>query len=102
MAKKPSLEQLLLSLAEKHDSHYDDLDKRLDNIEKVMISQEINLQAHMKRSDNLEALVNNIKEKELEPLNKHVAAVEGIVKFIGVLSLIVGIVTGVASVFGLI
>jgi hypothetical protein len=102
MAKKPSLEQLLMNLANKHDAHYDDLDKRLDNIEKVMLAQEINLQTHMKRSDNLEALVGSIREKELEPLNKHVAAVEGIVKFIGVVSLFVGIATGIASLFGMI
>lgn len=102
MAKKPSLESLLINIAEKTEKHYDDLDKRLDNIEKVMIAQEINLKQHMQRSDHLESLISTIQKDDLLPLQKHVQTVEGVFKFLGILSLIVGIATGVASFFHLI
>lgn len=102
MAKSNTIESILLSLADKQQRQYEDLDKRLDNIEKVMIGHDISLKEHMKRSDHLEEIVEIIKDTELKPLQKHVSMVEGIVKFVGILSLIVGILTGIASLFGLI
>jgi hypothetical protein len=100
MAK--TLEELLEGLTDKVDEQHKDIDRRLDNIEKVMIVQELNLKVHMKRSDNLEDLVNAIQEKELKPLHKHVSQVEGVFKFLGLLALILTIATGISKLLGLI
>jgi tetrahydromethanopterin S-methyltransferase subunit G len=99
---KPNLESLIVSLSTKVDDQYSELDKRLDNIEKVMIAQEINLKEHMKRSDNLEEMVKIIKVEDLKPLEKHVTMVEGVFKFLGLMALLVGLASGIASLFGLI
>lgn len=100
MAKsKLNIEVLLTEISNKVDHQYIDLDRRLDNIEKVMIAQELNLQTHMKRSDNLEKLVQTMQEKELKPLHRHVAHVEGAFKLLGVVALIVGLISGVISLF---
>jgi len=90
-------------------THYEDNDKRLDNIEKVLIAQEINLETHMKRSDNTEqmlieqrAYIEDIREKELKPLHKHVNMIEGAFKFLGILGIVISIVGGGAKILGFI
>lgn len=54
----------------------DKLDDRLDTVDKTLVLQEANLREHMKRSDLL--------EKKLEPVEKHVNAVNTVFKMIGV------------------
>jgi len=94
--------QQIKDINTKIDKHSDDTDARLDNIEKVMIAQEINLQEHMKRSEHLEEMLNHVKDNELKPLTKHAAMVEGALKLVGVLGIIVGIAGTVAKIFGMI
>ena len=80
-------------------------DKRLDSIEKVLIAQEINLKEHMRRSDHLETIVDQIKiknEKELAPLKRHINMVEGAFKLLGILGILFGIVGGIVKAIGLI
>lgn len=100
--KKNKTESLLEQLTQKVDTQHKEIDLRLDNIEKVMIAQEINLKIHIKRSDQLEDLVNTIREQELKPLHRHVAQVEGVFKFIGIVSLLTGIIGGLAKLFAFI
>lgn len=76
--------------------------ERLDKIEKVLIVQEQNLQTHMKRSDNLEKIVQNIENKELRPIRKHISMVEGGLKLIGLLGVLASIVASVLKVIGII
>lgn len=92
--KKPNktVEDLLREQTNKLDIQHQELDKRLDNIEKVMIAQEINLKEHMRRTD--------ILEESIKPIQKHVTMVEGVFKFLGLLSLLIGIVSGVARILG--
>lgn len=89
---KTNIEKVIINLLEKMDRQHSDVDKRLDNIEKVMLAQEINLQTHMKRSDTLEALYKEMQEKDIKPLNKHKDRIDGGLKAIGIISLFLGIV----------
>lgn len=105
---KTKLEELVESLAKKADRNHEQMDSRLDNIEKVMITQdltlkqqEINLKEHMKRSDNLEALYSDLQQKQIDPLKKHVNQVEGGLKLLGLISLLLGIASGLAKIFGI-
>ena len=96
---KYTSEKILLSLTEILKTQHNTVDSRLDSIEKVLISQEMNLKEHMRRSDNLEALVNLIQEKDLKPLHKHVSQVEGVFKFLGLVALVLTIVSGIMKFF---
>lgn len=86
----------------KIDKHSIDSDKRLDKIEKVLVAQEVNLKEHMRRSDNLEKLINIINENEIKPLRKHVSMVEGALKLLGVLSILASLFGAVARYFNVI
>ena len=92
--------KIVNAVRDKQESNHQEIDKRLDTIEKVLIVQETNLQLHMKRSDNLEKLVEGIREKDIEPVKKHVNMVEGSLKLIGLIGLIVSILTGLFKLFG--
>lgn len=81
------------------DEMYNEVDERLDNIEKVLILQEENLKIHLKRSDNLETLIDRLKENDIKPISKHVAMVEGAAKLIGIAAVGVSIVSGIFSFF---
>jgi hypothetical protein len=102
MFKLNELFKLVRDLEKKVEHGYRDMDNRLDNIEKVMIVQERNLKEHMRRSDNLEVLVQNIEKKELRPLRRHVTLMEGALKFMGVLGVFVSVVGGIAKIIGII
>lgn len=65
-------------LIKRLEAKVDKLDERLDNMDKTLVLQEANLKEHMKRSDLL--------EKKLEPVEKHVHAVNTIFKLIGVVA----------------
>lgn len=98
---KYSLEELLIAHTNRIEKQYKELDLRLDMIDKILIKQELNLSIHMKRSDNLEVLVDNIKEKELKPIARHVSMIEGGFKLIGLVALVVGIIGGIIKIFGI-
>lgn len=92
-------------LAKRFEAHDKENDRRLDNIEKVLIAQEMNLQTHMKRSDHLEQIVETLKtkqDKDIKPIQRHIAMVEGAFKLLGVLGLLVSILGGLAKLLGLI
>lgn len=85
--------------------YYKDSDNRLDNIEKILVAQEINLKDHMRRSDHLEQIVeqNNKKtEDAIAPMKKHINMVEGVFKFLGISGIVVSMFGGIAKLFGLI
>lgn len=92
--KSKTVEDLLQDQTNKLDEQHQELDRRLDNIEKVMIAQEINLKEHIRRTDLL--------EEALKPIQKHVAMVEGVFKFLGLISLLLGIASGFGRIFGIV
>lgn len=104
-----SSDQKLDKIVEKIEEFAKDTDRRLDNLEKVAIANDLHLQEHMKRSDALEMLIKLEEEnrkKELEAIHKnqqktvrHVSMVEGAFKLLGVLSILIGIVVGLVKIF---
>lgn len=96
---KSKTDSLIINLSNKVDSQHIEVNTRLNSIEKVMTIQEVNLASHMKRSDHLEAIIDNLKEKDIGPLNVHKNRVEGALKLLGVISLLVGIIVGIVSLF---
>lgn len=102
MKTPKTIDAKIAALLDKTDRQHNDLDKRLDNIEKVLIAQEINLKEHMRRTDTLEFLVQTVREKEMQPLQKHVVMVEGVFKFLGLIALLLTIVSGIGKLFGIV
>lgn len=72
----------------------DKLDKVADDISQINITlakQEVSLATHIKRTELLEA--------KIEPIEKHVLMFNGVLKFIGVVALFVGIIEGLLRIF---
>lgn len=82
----------------KLEAKIDALDEHLGSIDITLVKQEASLSEHMKRSDSLEKMV-NLLQSELKPIEKHVHAVDGVLKFLGALSILVGIAAAVKSIF---
>lgn len=64
---------------EKLETKIDRLDERLDSVEKVLVLQEANLREHMRRNDNLEAMIMMFKadtDRDLAPVIEHVNKVK--------------------------
>lgn len=64
----------------------------------TLAEQHVTLQEHTRRSEALEKLLEMTRE-ELKPVQKHVALVQGALQFIGLIGVVVGIITGIASLF---
>lgn len=79
------------------ESKIDKLDDRLDSLDKTSVKQEQNLAEHMRRTELAEANIDSIRD-ELKPVQRHVAMLEGILKFIGLVGTLVAIAAGVVKV----
>lgn len=62
----------------------DQLDTRLDSVDKTLVRQEANLKEHMRRTELLEKHYEKLHDEiytELDPINAHVHQVKGVLKF---------------------
>lgn len=82
---------IVIKKLDKIEDKVDKLDGRLDSAEKVAVKQEANLAEHMRRTELL--------ENDLKPVKKHVAMVNGGLKLLGIISLIIGIIAGLMKIF---
>ena len=76
------LDRLIERLEERLDRielKIDKLDDRIDSADKTLVKQEENLKLHMRRSDNLEKLI-EIQQNRVVPLEKHVTNVRFLLK----------------------
>jgi hypothetical protein len=74
------------------DIRFDKLEEQLHTMDKTLVKQEENLKIHLYRTELAERNI-DLLSKALEPINKHVSHMEGALKFIGILSLVVGVVS---------
>jgi chromosome segregation ATPase len=85
------------SKLDKIDAKLDKIDERLGSIDVTLAKQEVNLKEHMRRTHLNEVSIAKIKD-DIVPINKHINMLEGVLKFFGVISLLVGIVAAVVKV----
>lgn len=72
----------------------DEVSDKLSDINSTLQRNTDSLELHMKRSDNLEVMVNHQElsfKAELEPIKKHVNMVKGALAFISVAATLLGI-----------
>lgn len=98
--KSNDVMQMLVSHLERIEGKVDKLDERLDSAEKVAIKQEANLEKHMLRSDLLEQSQGDLKEA-VKPILKIYTVAWGITKIVGAISLVVGTISGILKLVGL-
>lgn len=75
------------------ESKVDKLDDHLGSIDVTLAAQHESLKLHIKRTELL--------EMQLEPVKKHVATVNGAIKFIGVLAIFASIAEALMKFFEL-
>jgi hypothetical protein len=67
----------------------DDSHEHLASIDKTLIAQHISLEDHIRRTALLES--------KLEPVEKHIAMVNGALKLLSVIALLLGIIAGLKA-----
>lgn len=75
---------------------YGILDKISEDVSELKITsakQEENLKEHIRRTELAEENL-QILRQEIEPLKQHVATINGILKIIGIISVIIGSIAG--------
>lgn len=77
----------------------DRLDSRIDNVDKTLVKQEVSLSEHIRRTELAEEAIKILKSS-IDPINRHVHMVEGALKMIGGLSLLLGIATTLLKLMG--
>ena len=97
-----SLYQKLEKIEQQLSKNHEIVDGRLTTIEKIQAVQEANLKEHMRRSDNLEKIVTDMEKKDIQPVKRHVAMVEGALKLLGIIGILVSIVSGILKIFNVI
>lgn len=70
----------------------DKIDDRLGSIDVTLAKQAVSLDEHIKRT--------NLLEKKLEPVERHVMMVNGVLKFLGVLAIMATIIEVIARLAG--
>lgn len=93
---------MLINISDKVDKLTEKVDFIKDNITDVKIIQarhDENLKEHMRRTALLEEADKKLVE-ELKPIKLHVSRVDGVLKFIGLLSGIAGIATLIFKLLG--
>jgi hypothetical protein len=71
----------------------DKVDKIVDkicSIDVTLVKQSIILEEHIKRT--------NLLEDKIEPIEKHVIMVNGVLKFLGIVAIFIGIIEGLIKI----
>lgn len=69
----------------------DEMDKRIDNIDITLAKQHVSLEEHIKRT--------NLLEEQLKPVNKHVDMVNGALKLLGFIAVLLAAFESIKNIF---
>lgn len=83
---------------DKIDNKIDKIEEHLGRIDVTLGKQHEQLREHIRRTELNETAIEKITET-LIPINKHVNMLEGGLKFIGILSLVAGIILTIFQLF---
>ena len=77
----------------------DKVEDRLDSIDKTLVRQEVQLSEHIRRTELLEKAHESFKE-EIKPIKKAHTVVTGVLKIIGGLAILAGLIVSVMKIAG--
>lgn len=92
--------KMVIEKLEKLDNKLDKTNERLNDIDKTLVKQEASLSEHIRRTEINEEAIGLVRD-EMKPVKKHIYMMEGALKLLGVLSLLVGLLVGVLKLFGI-
>jgi hypothetical protein len=84
---------------DKFEAKLDKLDEHLNSIDKTLIKQEAGLSEHILRTTFAEQRLEHI-ETDLKPIKVHVTRLQGVMQFIGILSVLISIIAGIFAIIG--
>lgn len=87
----------IIKALDKFENKLDSLDGRLDSMDKTLVKQEANLGEHMRRTELAEESISELR-KDVEPIKRHVAFMEGALKGVGVIATVVSVIAGIIKV----
>lgn len=96
-----TLLKTLINKVDGLDERHDNLDSRLDKIQITQVAQAKDIEHHIYRTDLLEKEVHKV-DKDIEPIKAHVQHMNGALKFVGILGLTMGLISGALRLFGVI
>ena len=89
--KEPTILDLILDQIKQVRKISEDSDKRLDKIDVTLASQHVILDEHIKRTELL--------EQKMEHVDRHVNMVNGALKLIGFVGIVVALIEGLLHIF---
>jgi septation ring formation regulator EzrA len=87
----------LRNAIDKLDSKVDRLDQRLDNVDTTLAKQHEQLENHIFRTELNEENIAMLRD-DFKPIQKHVVMISGALKAIGILSVVIGTISGIIEV----
>lgn len=76
----------------------DNISKDVASIDKTLAQQHVSLQEHMRRTALAEESIKLIRE-DMKPVKAHINRLEGVVKAVGLASILLSIVLGLLKIF---
>lgn len=90
------MSQEILLILERLEGKLDKQQEHIHEIDKTLVRNTASLEEHMKRTEMNEEAIELLRE-ELKPVRTHVNHVEGGIKLIGLVSLILGVVAAIVA-----
>ena len=77
----------------------EDIDSRLDTVDKTLIAQHATLEHHIERTEIAEKRLGHIEDVLYDKVLKHINQVDGALKLLGIISIVLGIAAGLYKFF---
>lgn len=90
------MSQEILLILERLEGKLDKQQEHIHEIDKTLVRNTASLEEHMKRTEMNEEAIELLRE-ELKPVRTHVNHIEGGIKLIGLVSLILGVVAAIVA-----
>lgn len=98
----PKQQDLILHTLKVMDQKLTAMEQRLDSIDKSMVKNTHELAVHVKRTDVAESNTELLRQElrhEMQPVKRHIAYMEGVLKALGIAATLVAVTSGVISIF---
>ena len=73
----------------------------IHSIDKTLVAQHSSLTEHMRRTELAEEAIQIIRE-DIQPVKAHIHRIDGVLKFVGISSVVVSIAAGLLKIFQII
>ena len=79
------------------DDKLEEIKTHLSNIDITLVRNTVSLETHVKRTEMAEDRITQV-EKDIKPLQKHMSEINGVLRFLGLIGIIIGAAAGLATI----